>query len=234
MAADLDCPVQQLTSPMFLLDEASVDDYFQGAAKPRMAGFYKAQRQRLQLLMEDGKPMGGKWSFDESNRNKLPKEQSAPNLPAFSISETTRTCLQTVSDLFLRSSRSGDRALAADGSQRRGGLARSHFLEERLIGFGTYEDAISTRSPTLFHSVLSPFLNTGLLTPDEVVARTLDAADEQRVPLNDLEGFPAPGCWLARVHPRRPPTPRRHHAQTQRLGRQPSTGGFLGKRRNRS
>ena len=63
------------------------------------------------------------------------------------------------------------------------------FLTERLIGFGTFEDAMTERSATLFHSVLSPLLNLGLLTPTEVLARTLEHAADAKVPLNDLEGF---------------------------------------------
>jgi deoxyribodipyrimidine photolyase-related protein len=165
-----------------------VDDYFNRAKKPRMAGFYKAQRQRLDLLMDNGKPLGGKWSFDESNRRKLPKDQGVPTLPTFRISRTTRSCLETVADVFSEHpGRAVDLWLPTD---RAGAVAwLDAFLEERLIGFGTYEDAISRRSPTLFHSVLSPFLNIGLITPDEVIKRALEAADARQVPLNDLEGF---------------------------------------------
>ncbi len=188
VADDLSCPRQELPSPMFLLDEATVDDYFQRASKPRMAGFYKAQRLRLNLLVESGKPLGGKWSFDESNRRKLPKDQAVPLPPNFKVSNTTRECLEMVAETFSsHPGRATDLWLPTD---RAGALAwLDTFLEERLIGFGTFEDAISSRSPTLFHSTLSPFLNVGLITPDEVVARAMEAADAQQVPLNDLEGF---------------------------------------------
>lgn len=188
VAQSLGCHNERLVAPMFLLDEASVDDYFQHAAKPRMAGFYKSQRQRFNLLVEEGKPLGGKWSFDESNRRKLPKDQAVPALPAVRVSATTRACLAEVAERFSsHPGRAGDLWLPTD---RSGAMAwLDSFLEERLIGFGTYEDALSSRSATLFHSVLSPFLNVGLITPDEVIGRALEAADDRRVPLNDLEGF---------------------------------------------
>jgi len=63
------------------------------------------------------------------------------------------------------------------------------FLTERLVLFGPYEDAISGRSRTVFHSVLSPSLNLGLITPHEVVDRAVTFAGDADVPLNSLEGF---------------------------------------------
>jgi len=63
------------------------------------------------------------------------------------------------------------------------------FLEQRFLGFGTYEDALSQRSWSVFHSALSPLLNLGLLTPSEVLDRALAFADKNAIPLNDLEGF---------------------------------------------
>jgi len=61
------------------------------------------------------------------------------------------------------------------------------FIEQRLAEFGPYEDAISSRSMTVFHSLLTPCLNIGLLTPDEIVERVLQRADS--VPLQSIEGF---------------------------------------------
>lgn len=188
ITAALRCRSVRCRSPMFLLGEGEVDDYFHRARKPRMAGFYREQRQRMGVLVSGGKPLGGKWSFDESNRRKLPKGQSVPSLPAVRHTERTRACLEEVAAVF------SDHPGLATGlwlpTDRAGALNwLDAFLEERLIGFGTYEDAISTRSSMLFHSALSPLLNVGLITPDEVVSRTLEAADERQVPLNDLEGF---------------------------------------------
>lgn len=178
-----------LDSPMFLLDRATVDAYFAAARRPRMAGFYRAQRLRLNLLLDaEKKPLGGRWSFDADNRKSLPASQPVPELPAVRHAPATRQCLALVRKRF--ADHPGDAAqlwLPCDRSGALGWLDR--FLEERLTGFGTYEDALSSRSPTLFHSTLAPFLNVGLLTPDEVVERALEAAHALKVPLNDLEGF---------------------------------------------
>ena len=63
------------------------------------------------------------------------------------------------------------------------------FVVHRLRDFGPYEDAISVASPTLFHSVLSPALNLGLVTPREVIDRAIRHASASSVPINSLEGF---------------------------------------------
>ena len=63
------------------------------------------------------------------------------------------------------------------------------FLEERLSLFGPYQDALTRRSDTVFHGVLSPLLNNGLLTPSEIVSRTLSFSRSQQVELRSVEGF---------------------------------------------
>ncbi|MEM8766581.1 MAG: cryptochrome/photolyase family protein [Pseudomonadota bacterium] len=178
-----------IRTPMFLLDNKTVDGYFQESRNPRMAGFYKSQRLRMGLLIDEQRqPLGGKWSFDAQNRSKLPRHQALPELPAPTHSADTRACLEEIAVRFpTHPGNARDLWLPVD----RAGALRwlDRFLEERLLGFGTYEDAITSRSSTLFHSVLSPFLNVGLITPDEVVSRAMDAGESLQVPLNDLEGF---------------------------------------------
>lgn len=179
-----------LASPMFLLDDETLDAYFESAKKPRMAAFYRSQRLRLGLLLEDDgqRPLGGRWSFDKDNRARLPARQALPELPSVRHGADIRQCLEEVAERF--PDHPGDARDLWLPVDREGALAwLDDFLETRLTGFGTYEDALTTRSPTLFHSVLSPFLNAGLITPDEVVQRALDAGEALRVPLNDLEGF---------------------------------------------
>ena len=64
-----------------------------------------------------------------------------------------------------------------------------NFLEERFKNFGTYEDALSQRSVRLFHSTLSPLLNTGLIEPRQIIDRAIKHADNHAIPINSLEGF---------------------------------------------
>ena len=187
-AERLGVSVIEKPSPMFLLDREAIDEYFQRHSRPRMANFYRAQRQRMGLLLEDGKPVGGRWSFDSENRARLPRDQTVPELPVIQHSSATRRCLRRVTERFADHPGNAE-SLWLPCDQAGASAWLDEFLEQRFIGFGTYEDAITERSPTLFHSALSPLMNIGLITPEEVVRRTLAAAEEFRVPLNDLEGF---------------------------------------------
>lgn len=178
-----------LSSPMFLCSRVQFADFLNGRSKPQMATFYKYQRTRLNILMgADDKPVGGRWSFDEDNRKKLPKDLTPPELAPISSEPIVAEVSALVSDQF------ADHPGSVEGFQwpvtRQQALVRlDDFLHQRLAQFGPYEDAISQRSTTLYHSVLSPMLNAGLLTPGEIVQRTLAIADEQDIPLQSLEGF---------------------------------------------
>ncbi len=177
-------------SPMFLTSRDQFMAYLEGAGgRPHMAGFYADQRKRLNLLMTaNGKPRGGKWSFDDENRRKLPESVAVPEVGFPAHDKHTTDVIKLVQQRF------GEHPGDADSfwlpTTRRQALRWLRcFLEERFEMFGPYEDAISQRSPFLFHSVLSPLINIGLITPDEVVERAVEFADEHGIPMNSLEGF---------------------------------------------
>lgn len=187
-------PLTLLPSPAFLESAAASRDWFSGQRRPRMASFYQRQRRRLGLLLEaDGSPSGGRWSFDADNRRRLPKGYSEPPLPALAASPHEAAVRQLITRHFAdHPGELGPLWLPWDHAGADAWLQR--FLAERLDGFGPYEDAISRRFDTLNHSLLSPLLNIGLLTPDAVVAATLARAEARQqqgspVPLASLEGF---------------------------------------------
>ena len=156
------CVLEILPTPMLLTPTAVMDDYFNGRRKPMMVHFYQMQRKRLGVLIDDqGAPVGGRWSFDADNRKKLPKGITVPEEPSIDLPVDHLSAQQWL----------------------------DNFLEHRLAGFGTYEDAISSQHRVMWHSVLTPMLNLGLLTPQQVLNRTLAAADASEIPLNSLEGF---------------------------------------------
>ena len=156
------CVLEILPTPMLLTPTEVMDDYFNGRRKPMMVHFYQMQRKRLGVLIDDqGAPVGGRWSFDADNRKKLPKGITVPEEPSIDLPVDHLSAQQWL----------------------------DNFLEHRLAGFGTYEDAISSQHRVMWHSVLTPMLNLGLLTPQQVLNRTLAAADASEIPLNSLEGF---------------------------------------------
>ena len=174
-------------SPNFLSPGDFLQEHIGQRKKPFMANFYKAQRKRMAILLDDeGQPVGGKWSFDEDNRKKLPKGHVPPPEPMQSPDDYVRQAKAWVAKRFPDNPGSTEhfrwpvtRKAASQWLQR--------FFEERFHDFGIYEDAISTEHATLNHSAITPMLNIGLLDPQEVVDKAL--AMEGKVPLNSLEGF---------------------------------------------
>lgn len=161
-------------TPAFLMPRGWLDAFFGERKALRMAEFYRAVRRETGLLLApSGRPLGGKWSFDPQNRLRLPKGIPIP--PAWGT-------VHQAEALPLPTAR--EEALAA----------LDDFLENRIDRFGDYEDAMALKEPVLFHSVLSPALNAGLLRPSEVLEATLGRHRERPVPVNSLEGFVRQVC----------------------------------------
>lgn len=176
-------------SPMFLCNRESFLDYLQSTKKPFMKTFYERERKRLKILLtKKGEPLGGKWSFDIDNRKPLPKNQIPPKLP-----ELAKTpILLEVEDLVEREFSthigiSKNFYLPINNKQTQFWL--QDFLQNRLFYYGAYQDALSQNSFSLYHSLLSPPMNLGLITPQEIVRETLEYVEQNEIPLSSLEGF---------------------------------------------
>ncbi len=175
-------------NPMFLTSREEFRVYLKSTRRPFMKTFYESQRRRLKILMDEGKPVGGAWSYDAENRLALPKHKSTPDLPDFQPNENTSKVAELVERQFSsHPGRSNEFWLPVDRKSAKQWL--NTFLKERLADFGPYEDAIPAHSEFVFHSVLTPFLNCGLLTPTEVIKDTLSFGRKNKVPLTSLEGF---------------------------------------------
>lgn len=160
-----------------------------GRKRLLMGDFYKEQRQNLNVLLEeDGSPVGGKWSFDADNRLALPKNVLPPPVKFPAPDTITREVVDLVEKEFADHPGSAKEFAYAVTLAEVEDLLQE-FLHERLDRFGEYEDAIPHRERTLFHSILTPYLNCGLLTPARVVEATLQQAKHNNIPLNSLEGF---------------------------------------------
>ena len=176
-------------TPMFLCSREDFAGWLDGVKKPKMAEFYKWQRRREDILLEsDGRPRGGRWSFDADNRKRLPPGVPVPDLPRVKHGRHVKDLQPVIAELFAEHpGRVEDFWLPTTRAQATEWL--KDFLEQRFSCFGDYEDALTQRSDAVFHSALSPLMNTGLLTPREVVSRALTFADDERVALNSVEGF---------------------------------------------
>ncbi|MEM6291587.1 MAG: cryptochrome/photolyase family protein [Myxococcota bacterium] len=179
-----------LQSPMFLNSRQEFADYLDdNDGKLFMANFYAASRRRLDLMMNgDGSPQGGRFSFDDENRKKLPKKVDVPRTSWSKPTPHVEALRPLIEERFAE--HPGSMKGFAWPTTRRQALAwLREFLEQRFHDFGPYEDALSDRDPVLFHSALSPVLNLGLLTPAELIERAVTYAGEHGVPMNSLEGF---------------------------------------------
>jgi deoxyribodipyrimidine photolyase-related protein len=176
-------------SPMFLTTRADFKSYVQKNKRPFMKVFYEAQRKRLEILIEKSKePVGGRWSFDSENRLPLPSKIQPPDLPIIRPSKTT-TEVQLLTESQFKDHPGTAETFWLPTTRKEALHWLDQFLDERLAQFGPYEDAIPQHSDFVFHSVLTPFLNTGLLTPKEVVGRTLAVAKKNKTSIASVEGF---------------------------------------------
>jgi len=188
-AEDRRLPVDVRPTPMFLCSRERFAEYMDRSEQPRMADFYRSERRRLGLLVEPGgSPRGGRWSFDTENRKKLPRDADPPTPLHPGLQPHVDDVIGLVERRFPAHPGSVE---AFDWPvTREAALHRlDDFIEHRLAEFGPYEDAISRRSRTVFHSLMSPILNLGLVTPHELIQRVTNAADSGGVELASLEGF---------------------------------------------
>ena len=154
----------------------------------RMEYFYRQMRKMTRLLMDGDAPVGGAWNFDRENRKPLPAGVAAAQNGFFAPDAITREVAALVERRF------PDHFGALDGFgwavTRQDALqALDRFVRERLPCFGDYQDAMRSRDPFLFHALLSPYLNIGLLQPLEVCRRAEQAWLAGDAPLNAVEGF---------------------------------------------
>ena len=174
-------------TPQFLATQAFNTQYFE-EHEYRQISYYQQMRQRFDVLVtDDGKPVGGKWSFDPENREKLPDDVEPPEKPSYE-SEYIEEAKEWVQNRFPDNPGS-IKKFDWPVTREQAFDQLDDFLDNRLEQFGPYQDAFDPSIDTGFHSLLSPALNLGLITPQEVIDRTLEAHEEHEYPLQSLEGF---------------------------------------------
>ena len=179
--------VNYLSTPMFLTKRQEFKEYNISVKKPFMANFYKKQRKENNFLIEeDGNPSGGKWSFDEENRKKIPKEIKLPSKLKFKLTTHTKYLIKIIDDKFKDHIGQLDDFWLCT-TRNDAWRVFDHFLEEKINLFGDYEDAVDQRDNVLFHSSLSPLMNLGLITPSEILEKLQKIKNE--VKINSLEGY---------------------------------------------
>lgn len=181
-------PLEVLPDPHFVTDLTWAEPWMRGRKRYFFTEFYVRQRKAMGILLEpDGKPVGGQWSFDTDNRRRLPKSKAVPYVAQPSKRDSVSEAEAYVQQHFPNALGDPTAPFPYPVTPADSEDWLHDFLDNRLYDFGLYEDAISVEETTLFHSVLTPMLNIGLLTPAQVVEAALRRRDQD--PLNSLEGF---------------------------------------------
>tara|TARA_B100000700_G_scaffold26406_1_gene25388 strand:- start:1371 stop:2849 length:1479 start_codon:yes stop_codon:yes gene_type:complete len=179
--------INEIKSPMFLTPRKEFKEYLNRTKKPFMANFYKINRSKLNFLMnKDGSPKGGKWSFDEDNRKKLPNTVSIPKQTKLKNTLHTENLKKFIETNFKDHPGSTNNFWFSTTREQCNNILND-FLKNKINLFGDYEDAVSKKSNILFHSALSPAINIGLITPMEILEKLKKI--ENKVRINSLEGY---------------------------------------------
>ncbi|WP_374530445.1 cryptochrome/photolyase family protein [Novosphingobium sp.] len=177
-----------LADRRFLADRAGFADWAAGRSGLRMEHFYRIMRRKTGLLMDNGQPVGGRWNFDADNRKAIDRDLHIPQPPRFTPDPITREVLDLVAKRFPDNFGSLEPFwFGVDRSDAEAAFA--HFVRHALPLFGSYQDAMLRGQAFLYHAVIAPYLNLGLLDPLEICRVVETAWRNGTIPLNSAEGF---------------------------------------------
>lgn len=182
--------LQLIDSPQFLNTANELLNNFFAPNKKTyfQTTFYKQQRiARNILINEQQEPTGGQWTFDVDNRKKYPKNQAVVETIFPEATTYWNEAKHYVQQHFPNAP--GEATFVYPHTFEASKIWLKQFLQHRFHDFGIYEDAMVQGEHILHHSVLTPMLNVGLLTPQYIIQETLSYAQQHNIPLNSLEGF---------------------------------------------
>ncbi|SIQ75562.1 deoxyribodipyrimidine photolyase-related protein [Rhizobium sp. RU33A] len=186
--AALGVPVEIRQDDRFLCSIEDFREWRKGRKQLRMEYFYRDMRRRHRVLLEGEEPVGGKWNFDAENRKPPAEGLKGPKRISHTKDAITKSVLALVEERFVGHMGSLDSfhfAVTADQAE----MELQQFIDDILPTFGDYQDAMVKGEPYLYHSLISSYVNAGLLMPIDVIRRAEAAWFEGRAPLNAVEGF---------------------------------------------
>jgi deoxyribodipyrimidine photolyase-related protein len=188
MARSLSFEVDITPNNLFLSDKEEFAREAQGKKTLLMESFYRKMRRKTGLLMDGDKPVGGQWNYDRDNRQRPPRGHVFPKVPRFKPDEMTRDVIELVQGRFPEHwGSTDDFSWPVTRNDARRFL--KDFLDRRLDFFGPYEDAIVSGEHALYHSLLSPLINMGLIAPLAACSGAEERYRKNRARLNSVEGF---------------------------------------------
>lgn len=177
-------------TPLFINTRQDLQAYFGSRNHYFHNDFYIQQRKKLGILLDaQQKPLGGKWSYDADNRLKYPKHKQPPKVEFPQPNIFYTEAVAYVEKYYPHNYGSISNHFIYPCTHAQSEAWLQQFLTQRFAEFGEYEDAVVADEHILHHSVLTPMLNVGLLTPMQVVHAALNYAANNNIALNCLEGF---------------------------------------------
>jgi len=177
-------------SKLFINTSEELKDFFKESKKKFFqTSFYKLERKKRNVLVDDdGKPIGGEWTYDILNRKKFPKDEIPPKIINPKKNKYVIESEKYVTKYFNENYGSLGQFNYPTTIEESENWFRN-FLKERFDKFGDYEDAIVKHNLTLNHSILSPLMNVGFINPKKVIKESIEYAEEYDIPINSTEGF---------------------------------------------
>ena len=182
-------PVEILGDARFLATHAEFAAWAKDKTQLRLEFFYREMRKKYKILMEsNSKPIGDRWNFDKENRKPPKTGMTIPKRISHIKSPIIKEVLKLVEDKFI------DHFGALEPfhyavTRNQALIELNHFIKELLPDFGNYQDAMVAGEPYLYHSLISSYLNAGLLLPLEICKAAEAAYFAGKAPLNSVEGF---------------------------------------------
>jgi deoxyribodipyrimidine photolyase-related protein len=160
-------------------------DYFKDKKSYFQHYFYAEQRKKFNILVNNGKPVNGKWSFDSENRKSIPKDLNIPKLLSLRANKKFIDEAKKYVNSNFKDNPGSNENFYFPISPASSKKWLEDFLKNKFDNYGSYQDAIVKNESFLFHSFLSPLINSGLLKPDYVIDKALEYADSNEWKRND-------------------------------------------------
>ena len=182
--------VEVYDNPLFINKDEDLSSFFRSDKKKFFqTSFYKQQRLKLDVMMIADKPEGGKWTYDDLNREKYPKGKIPPTITYPEKNKIYTEAFNYVNDNFNNNYGKINEEIIYPYNFKLAKEWLNAFLKTRFEEFGPYEDAVVKEKSILNHSVLSPLINIGLINPKHLVKSILNYYYQHNIRINSCEGF---------------------------------------------
>ena len=185
---DLDCSIELLPDNHFLWSKTEFQKWATSRKRLLLEDFYREGRKRFKILMDGDKPIGGQWNFDKQNRKPPKNDLKTPAALWFEPDKITTSVIKRIKELNIDFYGKIE-PFCWGVTRQQAKQVLEHFLDKCFSNFGSYQDAMVTGEDTMWHSLISPYLNLGLLQPLEVINAAQQAYQTQKLALNNVEGF---------------------------------------------